>query len=300
MTDWLKLHTDFINDPKLKRYFTKSERCDWINLLCLAKKSEDAGVVVLPDDEISFALELSDGEWESLCARFVDKRMIQRRADGAIVITNWKKRQYDKPSDAPEATAQRKREQREREKQVAECGIGDNNGVTPTQKTVTPCHAIDKSRLEEIREEEIIEEIPPISPKGDVRKRELCFLPEDWEPTPEMVTEAEQKYPKLDIQDVTTSFVDHWLKQTDPDKGRKLIWNRAWWDNLAYHEKKGNYRKQPRDPEEDRPFGVLPEQSRLRLIEARKWIAQDEAARAKLAAANNPPVVSETKAAYVN
>ena len=118
---------------------------DWISLLYLACKSREHGVVLLPDDEIAYALDLTDSEWESLLAKFVEQRMVARRdKDDALVILNWKVRQYDKPSDTPSAIAQRKREQRTR-KRVAATEEEDTSappsrqaGRTDSRTIVTP------------------------------------------------------------------------------------------------------------------------------------------------------------------
>ena len=86
-----------------------------------------------------------------------------------------------------------------------------------------------------------------VSPKPEGEpKRELSFLSEDWEPTAEMIADAEKKYPLLDIQEATASFVDYWVNETDPKKGMKVVWSRAWWDSLARAEKNGYNRKKPK------------------------------------------------------
>lgn len=167
MIYWFRIKNDFINDPKMRRHFTKSERHDWVALLCLASKSKTQGAITLPDDEIAYALELTDEEWLALCAKFVDKRMVLRReSDDALVIANWMEHQHDKPSDTPEATSARKRQQRDREKRGGGASgdsdadsqhsvtsvTPDSEGVTtghaqgetvshPVTPTVTPCHA---------------------------------------------------------------------------------------------------------------------------------------------------------------
>lgn len=142
--DWFKLQNDFINDPKMKRYFTKSERLDWVNLLCLSSKSRERGVIIMPDDEIAYALDLEDEEWMAFRGKLIERRMIAiREPDEAILIVNWAERQYDKPSDAPAVTAERKR--RSRAAQTQE--------IAPVSRPVTPCHATDKIRGDKRRED---------------------------------------------------------------------------------------------------------------------------------------------------
>lgn len=150
---WFKLHSDFRNDPKIKR-LPIAERYAFIILLCLANESEIRGTIAgLDDDDIAFELEMQSEDWQTLKAKFKIKGFIDFTKD-QILIRNWDKRQYDKPSDHPEATKQRKRLQREKIK------LSKSEDVTPMSRDVTPMSRarVDQSRLEEIRSEEIREE----------------------------------------------------------------------------------------------------------------------------------------------
>lgn len=142
---WFKLHSEFRNDPKIKR-LPIAERYAFIILLCVANESETRGVISgLDDDDIAFELEMQVEDWKTLKAKFKVKGFIDFTQD-EILIRNWDKRQYDKPSDHPEATKQRKRLQRERDK------IAKDQDVTLCHADVTP---MSRSRVEEIRSEEI-------------------------------------------------------------------------------------------------------------------------------------------------
>ena len=141
---WFKLHSDFRNDPKIKR-LPIAERYAFIVLLCLANESETRGTIVgLDDDDIAFELEMQVEDWQTLKAKFKIKGFIDFTKE-QILIRNWDKRQYDKPSDHPEATRQRKRLQREKEKLLKE------QAVTPMSRDVTRCHATEEreSRLDQ-------------------------------------------------------------------------------------------------------------------------------------------------------
>ena len=142
---WFKLHSEFRNDPKIKR-LPIAERYAFIILLCVANESETRGVISgLDDDDIAFELEMQVEDWKTLKAKFKVKGFIDFTQD-EILIRNWDKRQYDKPSDHPEATKQRKRLQRERDK------IAKDQDVTLCHADVTP---MSRGRVEEIRSEEI-------------------------------------------------------------------------------------------------------------------------------------------------
>ncbi|MES2462752.1 MAG: phage replisome organizer N-terminal domain-containing protein, partial [Armatimonadota bacterium] len=131
--NWLRLHDDFINDPKMRRYFSKEERYVWIALLCMANKGKVRGVVSHSDDEIAYALEMEDDEWLTLAAKFQQRGMIDRTESGDVHISNWSARQYEKPSDTPEETRIRKQNQRDRER--------DAKQTPPPHNSVTQGHA---------------------------------------------------------------------------------------------------------------------------------------------------------------
>jgi hypothetical protein len=142
---WFKLHSEFRNDPKVKR-LPIAERYAFIVLLCLASECETRGVISgLDDDDIAFELEMQAEDWKTLKAKFRVKGFIDF-TQSEILIRNWDKRQYDKPSDHPEATKQRKRLQRERERMARDLEIAEMS------RDVTP---MSLAREEEIRSEEI-------------------------------------------------------------------------------------------------------------------------------------------------
>lgn len=141
---WFKLHSDFRNDPKIKR-LPIAERYAFIILLCLANESETRGIITgLDDDDIAFELEMQVEDWKTLRSKFKIKGFIDFTQE-QILIRNWDKRQYDKPSDRPDATKERKRLQREKEKLLKE------QAVTPMSRDVTRCHATEEreSRLDQ-------------------------------------------------------------------------------------------------------------------------------------------------------
>lgn len=141
---WFKFHSEFRNDPKIKR-LPITERYAFIVLLCLASESETRGTITgLDDDDIAFELEMQSEDWQTLKAKFKAKGFIDFTKD-QVLIRNWDKRQYDKPSDHPEATKQRKRLQREKIK------LSNTEDVTPMSRDVTRCHATEEreSRLDQ-------------------------------------------------------------------------------------------------------------------------------------------------------
>ena len=178
---WFKFHSEFRNDPKIKR-LPVAERYAFIVLLCLASEAETRGAITgFDDDDIAFELEMQVEDWKTLKAKFKVKGFIDFSQD-EILIRNWDKRQYDKPSDHPEATKQRKRLQRERDK------LAKAQDVTPCHADVTP---MSRGRQEEIRSDQIrsdqIKQDPHInnscvrvhSEISDIEKFEMRWKPSE-------------------------------------------------------------------------------------------------------------------------
>jgi hypothetical protein len=138
---WLRLHSEARTDNKL-RTLTDAQHRVWFNLLCYAGEQERRGQIPGGDDFFMVAIECANGD-EELLRETVDAlgrlRILQFADDGHCMwFVNWEKRQYEKPSDRPEATAERKRRSRERAASHAESR--PNKEVS---RDVTPGHATD-------------------------------------------------------------------------------------------------------------------------------------------------------------
>lgn len=109
---WLRLHTEARTDRKLDT-LTDSEFRVWFNLLCMAGDSEERGTVIYEDPAL-LALEVAKGDIDLLShalSRLVTLRVVTS-SDNRVTFVNFQKRQYDKPSDAPEQTRLRKEKSR--------------------------------------------------------------------------------------------------------------------------------------------------------------------------------------------
>ena len=158
---WFKLHHEIIHDIKLRR-FSAVEKWAWITLLCLASQSSTRGKIEADDEDIADICEFNNTQdWLYFKDKLKSKGMIEF-VDGGMAIANWERRQYDKPSDKPEATKIRKQQQRQRQKEQQQAG------VTPLSRQVTPSHAIDtdKTRSEETRSDQIRSEPLPSFQSG--------------------------------------------------------------------------------------------------------------------------------------
>jgi hypothetical protein len=123
---WFKLHSEFSHDPKLAT-FSKAERCDLIDLLCLANESNQRGVIVLDNEDLAATLSLSIEEYEAFEDKLVRKGIVTRTDEG-LSMSNWEKRQYEKPSATPERVAGRVAKHRESKR---------NANVTPSNAVDT-------------------------------------------------------------------------------------------------------------------------------------------------------------------
>jgi hypothetical protein len=137
---WFRFYTEARTDRKLDLLADDEYRV-WNHLLCYsAEQSGKRGLIPIEcADEL--AIECARGDDSLLqrtLSRLVTLKIIAARDDGWLFL-HFQERQYDKPSDLPEATKTRQKVSRL------------SRDVTPPSVDVTPCHAI--SPLEESRVE---------------------------------------------------------------------------------------------------------------------------------------------------
>lgn len=143
---WFRMYNESRNDRKLDTLADDEFRV-WHKLLCCASEGKDRGSIEAEDREL-LAIEVARGDEDLLgrtLARLAKLKIIRDDGD-SILFINFLKRNYDKPSDTPQATAERQRRHREK---------GRDEGVTETvSRDVTPGHAQEEIRREEKRVEE--------------------------------------------------------------------------------------------------------------------------------------------------
>lgn len=134
--EWFRMYHEARNDAKL-RTLSDAQFRTWFNLLCLAAEREENGRINY-DDETLLAVEVSNGDEEILIDTIerLKKLRILNFGDGFIEFDKFTKRQFIKPSDAPEKV--KERVARHRQKNVTPC----NAPVTPSNADVTPCNAL--------------------------------------------------------------------------------------------------------------------------------------------------------------
>lgn len=128
---WLKLHTEIRTDPKMLALNDMEFRI-WIYALCLAADSKVRGVICIdegipyPADALSRAMFIDTKTLQDTITKFCKLKMVEVREDETIILLHFNERQYEYPSDRPEAARERKKNQREREKNVQENESHDN------------------------------------------------------------------------------------------------------------------------------------------------------------------------------
>lgn len=133
---WFRVYSEARTDAKLESLSDAQHRV-WFRLMCFAGEQSERGEIVGYDEEL-LAIEVARGDVELLretLERLIKLRIIAAGNDDVQFI-NWEKRQYDKPSDSPEQTRERKRRSR--------AASIDSDDVTPMSRAshadVTPRH----------------------------------------------------------------------------------------------------------------------------------------------------------------
>lgn len=177
---WLKLYTEIRTDPKMQA-LSDAEFRVWINLLCLAAESKVRGVICIdqgipyPDEALARAMYTDPDTLKGALAKFIKLRMVEIDDNGIIYLINFDARQYDKPSDRPEAVAERVRRHRAKAKAEAERRAVQEDATAKEGVTKNDCNAdvtplkLQSNALD--KEEEKDKERdnnPPKSPQGDV------------------------------------------------------------------------------------------------------------------------------------
>lgn len=135
---WFRVYTEILDDMKL-RSLTGDQKWDWVCLLALARESSEPGVVCGTAEDAAWRLRRPLDEFEESLRLFEERGMVEVRP-GRIIVTHFLARQYDKQSDRPDATRDRKRRSRANHAGVtleSRGGHADQNGES------RPSHATD-------------------------------------------------------------------------------------------------------------------------------------------------------------
>lgn len=120
--EWFRMYSEFASDPKVQSMSEAMQR-RLMMLFCLRCSNT---LVTLQDDEIAFALRISNEELAETKVLFIRKGFINE----AWEIGNWDKRQFVSDSSATRVARHRSRR---KEEEIQECNVT----VTPQNRTDT-------------------------------------------------------------------------------------------------------------------------------------------------------------------
>ncbi len=149
--EWFRMYYEARTDKKLAT-LTDAEHRVWSDLLCFAAEQTGRRGTIPPMEVYLLAIECARGDADLLAAtidRLVKLKIVTHDDDGTITFINFEKRQYDKPSDTPAATAQRKRDERERARRardttdLTEYVTPVSRDIPAQSRAVTRSHATD-------------------------------------------------------------------------------------------------------------------------------------------------------------
>ena len=144
--EWFRFYNAALHDPKVQRLAPELFRT-WINLLCLASATNNAGR--LPDiDDIAFALRTTEDKARDEVQSLIKAGLLDEDEDGSIAPHNWSGRQ--RKSDDVTARVQDHRDRKRDEKNG--CNVSRNEGCNvspPKSETASRAPGRDRPRGQE-------------------------------------------------------------------------------------------------------------------------------------------------------
>lgn len=266
---WLRLWHDMPNDPKWRTIARVSGQpislvqAMYLHLLVDASRNVTRGHVSVTAEDLASALDVTEDAVSAVL-----EAMQSRVMDGDR-LSGWDARQ-PKREDAgnsetgAKSAAQRKREQRAREKETAL--DPDKSECHAASRQVTPDK--DKDKEEESRESSPPAAQPEPAP-SKAKTPQATRLPADWQLPEEWAHWAMEQHPGLTpagVRHIADSFRDYWLAKGGAD-ARKADWA-ATWRNWVRREKSPGIRASP---------GAMP--NRQEALEARNREVAERLAR---------------------
>ena len=116
---WFRMYTESRNDSKLDALTAREFRI-WHKLLCYSAEAEPRGVVDYTDPEFTAVeLRVPVRQLQEAVAHMIKLRLVACEEE-FIYFPAFTSRQYDKPSDHPEAVRARVQKHREAKRQAGE------------------------------------------------------------------------------------------------------------------------------------------------------------------------------------
>lgn len=198
---WFRLYAEFASDPKV-HMLSESMQRRLLMLFCFRCN----GHVTLQDEEVTFMLRVTVGEWEETKRLFVAKGFI----DETNTVLNWDKRQF-----RGDSSAERVRKHREAKKQSS---VTD---ATKCNVTVTPPDTDAEQNQNKPDSEEGKSNPSPDASKG-TRLPPNWVLPSEWREWA-----INEGFPAPSIDTEAAKFRDWWVSKAGAG-GVKRDWPATW------------------------------------------------------------------------
>lgn len=199
---WFRFYSEALEDPKVQRLSPPLFKT-WVNLLCLASKSDAAGVLPSPED-CAFALRMDFDTYVQHTTELLERGLVDAY-DDHLALHNWEGRQ--KRSDNVTARVHKHREQKQQSETLQK---RSGNGL-------------EKNRVEEKREEETIypPDPPPVGGGGAAAPHNI---PTRLTARPSVLKPKEEppskRPPDLLFEAVCVACDIDWHKLTDSERGK--------------------------------------------------------------------------------
>lgn len=199
--DWCRLKTTYYLDPSLLR---AGEAAEVLFLRCIAYSGNQESHGRVPLAALPL---LCPVKTQPRLDALLREGLLSREGDD-VLIAGWEHHQA-----ALDAEVLRRRKERDRKREARKTSAetsADSPGTRAQTDRGTPA-----------RKEERREETPTVSPATPATKHSI---PDDWQPTLDLLAWARSETPLVNVERETASFVDYFL-----DKGEKRPgWVRSW------------------------------------------------------------------------
>ena len=247
---WFRFYHDALDDPKVQRLPGDLYKF-WVNMLCLASRSDERGLIQMSVEEIAFDVRLDDETAASLMAELIQRDLIDETCEG-FQIHNWNARQFKSDN-----VSERVSKHRERQKMQDET-LQETLHVTPDE-TLKPSVNTD-SQIN--RDTEGIN--PPNPPrkksKGKTLSPEQLARFERWySEWPRKVNraKAEEKWAEIDPDDELTEVMvaktQEWASSPEwtKDGGQYIPHPATWLHNKRWTD------GSPSKPTDDQSWEII-------------------------------------------
>lgn len=173
---WFRVFSEIKDDPKMLE-LDYDQRWLWVCLLAMASESDERGTITYPGMRgLAASLRTNEERLVESLQAFATLQMIDAD-EGSITILHWDDRQYDKPSDVPEATRGRKSRSRARHAESRDGHATDTEADTDTDSEPDEPAAAPEDEAIDLSddEREVVTAIRRVRGMGCITEREIAL-----------------------------------------------------------------------------------------------------------------------------